>query len=625
MHNTAMSGNGDDKTSAVRERPGRAWLVFAAVAALLLAAVLYAAGDYGRGAALERIEADARTDAGLKVALLQAVLERPRALPLVLSADADLRGALATKDKGLLDGLDRKLESLIDETKASVIYVIGTDGVTVASSNWREETSFVGSSYAFRDYFRLAMRDGTAEHYALGSVSKRPGLYISRRVETAGGDVLGVVVVKVEFDGLEREWGASGKPTFVTDQSGIVLMTSRPEWRFSSIVPIAPDRREAIRDSLQFGEAPLTPLPFLETGDRHRGLITVQPPPDTAGPNQQMLALQAAVASTPWTLHLLTPVDAAARSGAWQSRMQALLILLPMIGLAAWLLYRRERALRRAAQDRKGRDELERRVIERTQALSLAGERLQAEIAGHRSTETKLQTVQQELVQANRLAILGQVAAGVAHEINQPVATIRAYADNARTFLDRGRPETAAENLVLIAGLTERIGTITDELKTLARKGRGAAEPIAVATVLEGALFLLRSRFSGRMDTLHIAEIPPSLCVHGNRIRLEQIFINLLQNALEAIGDSPGGRIDVSLGLASAGEVVIEVADNGPGIPDAILKSLFIPFNTSKDGGLGLGLVIAKDIAADYGGGIDVTSSSTGTTFAVTLKKADPA
>lgn len=621
-----MSGNGKDRTSPSIERPSRAWLGFAAVAALLLAAVLYAAGDYGRTAALERIEADARTDAGLKVALLQAVLERPRALPLVLSADADLRGALATKDKGLLDGLNRKLESLIDETKASVIYVIGTDGVTEASSNWREETSFVGSSYAFRDYFRLAMKNGTAEHYALGSVSKRPGLYISRRVETAGGDVLGVVVVKVEFDGLEREWGASGKPTFVTDQNGIVLVTSRPEWRFSSLAPIAPDRREAIRDSLQFGEAPLTPLPFLGTVDRHGGLIVVHPSPGAAGPiQQQMLTLQAAVASTPWTLHLLTPVDAAIQSGAWQSRLQALVILLPLIGLAAWLLYRRQQALRRAEQERRSRDELERRVIERTQALSLAGERLQAEIAGHRSTETKLQTVQQELVQANRLAILGQVAAGVAHEINQPVATIRAYADNARTFLDRGRPDTAAENMVLIAGLTERIGAITDDLKTLARKGRGAAEPIAVATVLDGALFLLRSRFSGRMDTLHIAEIPPSLCVNGNRIRLEQIFINLLQNALEAIGDSPGGRIDVSLGTASAGEVVIEVADNGPGIPDTILKSLFIPFNTSKDGGLGLGLVIARDIAADYGGRIDVRSNSDGTSFAVTLRRADPA
>ncbi|TIW65519.1 MAG: sensor histidine kinase, partial [Mesorhizobium sp.] len=292
----------------------------------------------------------------------------------------------------------------------------------------------------------------------------------------------------------------------------------------------------------------------------------------------------------------------------------------PLIGLAAYLLWRRQSAQMRIAAEQATRAELERRVVERTEDLSRARDRLQAEITDHRSTEAKLQVVQQELVQANRLAILGQVAAGVAHEINQPVATIRAYADNARVFLGRKQTAPAEENLGAIAALTERIGTITEELKTFARKGRTAAEPVELRGVIEGAVVLLRSRFAGRLDALEITLPPPALKVMGNRVRLEQVLINLFQNALEALNGRDGARVEVS--VEERDGVVLSVSDNGPGIPPAILKSLFTPFNTSKEKGLGLGLVISKDIVADYGGRIEVASGAEGTRFTIHLAKA---
>jgi two-component system C4-dicarboxylate transport sensor histidine kinase DctB len=625
MHNTAMLQRPANERFLTPEQLGRrsrrVWLVFAFLSAAVIAAGLYGANFYGRLSAIETLQRQGHTDANLKVALLRAVLERPRALPLLLADDQQVRDALAEKHIDDVVALDRKLESLVSGTSASVLYVTGKDGVAMASSNWREPLSFVGNDYSFRDYFRKAMETGTAEHYALGTVSNRPGLYISRRVGDVGS-ALGVVVVKMEFDQLEADWSETGRPAYVTDERGVVLITSLPSWRFMTTAPLAREEADAIRKSLQFGAAPLSPLPVShpeEIGPDATIVRAILPGSSAA----EYLRLAVAVPSTPWQLGYLIPTDQAIASSVRETRFLTLTVLLPILAFAAFLLRRRDVSAMQIAVSRIAREELERRVLERTEDLSRARDRLEAEIADHRATEAKLQGVQQDLVQANRLAILGQVAAGVAHEINQPVATIRAYAENANVFLDRRQMEPVKENLSAIAALTERIGTITEELKAFARKGRTAPEPVDLRSVIEGAVVLLRSRFAGRLDALKIELPPTGLGVVGTRIRLEQVLINLFQNALEALEGRDEAKVEVSVRETSE-EVEIVVSDNGPGIPAAILDSLFTPFNTSKEKGLGLGLVISKDIVVDYGGRIDVESNDSGTRFTVHLRKAMP-
>lgn len=603
-------------------RARRAWLLFAAIALVIVMAALYAAGLYGRSTQIEALAAQGRTDANLKVALLSAVLENPRALPLLLSEDQQVHDALTLRGPAAIDVLNRKLEGLVSGTKASVLYVTGTDGLAIASSNWREAVSFVGNDYGFRAYFSVAMQAGTAEYFALGNTSKRPGLYISRRVDGASGP-LGVVVVKMEFDQLEADWHEANRPAYVSDAHGVVLITSVPSWRFMTTAPLAQPVLADIRADQQFGDAPLMPLPITRPRalSADAALVHAITP---GGGDAEYLRLSTAVPSTPWRLDYLVPAEAPIAAAQREMRLLALGVVVPLIALAAYLLWRRQSGQMRIAAEQAARAELERRVVERTRDLSLARDRLQAEIADHRSTEARLQGMQQELVQANRLATLGQVAAGVAHEINQPVATIRAYADNARVFLERKQNGPAEENLGAIAALTERIGSITEELKAFARKGRTAAEPVELRGVIEGAVVLLRSRFAGRLDALAITLPPPALKVMGNRLRLEQVLINLLQNALEALEGRDDARVEVSA-TETADGVALSVSDNGPGIPPAVLKSLFTPFNTSKEKGLGLGLVISKDIVADYGGRIEVSSSGDGTRFTVHLAKADAA
>lgn len=563
---------------------------------------------------------EASTDAELKIALLNVALERPRAIPLVLSGDPDLASALDGGGAAAVDRLNRKLEGLIEGTQSSVIYVTGPDGLTIASSNWRLPESFVGSVYAFREYFQGAMKNGMSEHYALGNVSRRPGLYISRRIDAANGRALGVVIAKVEFNRLETDWNIGGKPLYVVDRDGVVLMTSVPNWRFKTIASISESRRREISESLQFGSETLSLMPLrkIRTAFDNLPLFHVDDPVKERG---DYLRLEVPVPTTAWTLHYLQPVAPAIAAAVREGRVIAVATLMPLMALSALWLWRRQKSLREKEEEQHARADLELKVQERTRDLTKTRDHLQAEIALHEKTTGELRSVQHELVQANRLSILGQVAAGVAHEINQPVATIRAFADNARTLLKRDRMAEATENLENIAALTERIGTITGDLKILARKGRTAAEPVSLRLVIEGAVMLLRSRFSGRMDALDIVLPDPALTVLGSRIRLEQILINLLQNALEATESIDNARVDVR--VAEQGDmIVLSIADNGTGIPEDIRKQLFSPFNTSKESGLGLGLVISNDIASDYGGHISVQSSGSGTCFSVFLKRA---
>jgi two-component system C4-dicarboxylate transport sensor histidine kinase DctB len=605
-------------TGAIR----RTWIVFGLVFVLASAAVFYFAGAYGRSSAFSALSAQGKTEASLKVALLRAVLERPRALPLLLARDRDIEDTLSSNDEAKRITLDRKLEDLIAPTKAAVIYVVAADGIAISASNWQEEKSFVGNDYGFRSYFSRAMREGGAEHFALGSVSNRPGLYISHRVGPAEKP-LGVVVVKMEFDQLENDWRETQRPSFVTDDNHVVLVTSIPSWRFMTTEPLPQSSVAAIRESLQFGDAPLVPLPLtrLETIAADAAIVRVFLP---GGGAIRYLQMTVPVATTDWAFQYLLPIDGAVAADMREYRLIGALALLGVFAVAAIWIRRRQVALSAIIEARAGRDELERRVEERTRDLSLAHDSLQAEISNHRSTEAKLQVVQQDLVQANRLAILGQVAAGVAHEINQPVATIRAYADNSKVFLERQQIEPLKENLDLIAGLTDRIGAITDDLKALARRGRTAAEPVLLADVLEGATMLLKSRFTGSLDMLTIEPAEEGLKVMGSRLRLEQVFINLLQNALEAVEATKadlGGRVVVST-VSSQDEVAVSVTDNGPGIAADILASLFQPFNSSKERGLGLGLVICKDIITDFGGRLTIETDERGTRFTVHLRRA---
>jgi two-component system, NtrC family, C4-dicarboxylate transport sensor histidine kinase DctB len=265
--------------------------------------------------------------------------------------------------------------------------------------------------------------------------------------------------------------------------------------------------------------------------------------------------------------------------------------------------------------------ELEARVEERTDQLKRSNLALADEMAERENAETKVQGLRDELAQANRLSILGQIAAEVAHEMNQPLAAISVYAHNAKCFFEAGKSAFAADSLGQITMLTEQIAKKTDGLRSFARRAPSAPTLLPVDDAIDGALSLLSARFRETGVSVSRPDRDQAFSVIASRIRLEQILVNLLQNALDAVQGRPRPLIEIR-SARSAENVQLSVTDNGPGLDPTIRATLFTPFATSKEKGLGLGLVISSEIARELGGRLELTPSVEGACFTITLPRA---
>ena len=538
-------------------------LILASATLGLLAVVFY----FAQESAVSRLGEQATAAADSRVQALESVLATQRAVAAILSDDGLVKDALRLGSTSAHQGVSRKLDDLRAETGSNVIYLLNTAGSAIAASNWDEPVSFVGTSYGFRRYFTDALANGTALEFALGTVSKRPGLYLSH-VVSDGAAVTGVVVVKMEFDALEASWSRSPDQTRVSDSTGMVLLSSASDERFK-------------------------PMPRL----------------------QERLNMTRPVPGVPdWTLTLSTSIAPARQAGIMAAG--AALGLEIILGALIW---RAGRAKRRAesavAAERRYTADLQRAVEDRTRDLT-------TEMAERRSAEARLARMQADLVQANKLATLGQVTAGLAHEVNQPLATIRLLAENALA-LQKTAPAEVTGNLGKIVQMSERIGAITTHLRGFARKATGQIGAVSVKDAIDSSVILTASRSRGEGARLVIEGAEPGLLARAEAVRLEQVLVNLIQNAQEALAGQPDPEIRITV-TADATHVTLSVADNGPGLRPDIAAQLFTPFATSKPDGLGLGLVIAQDIIRDLGNEltVDPPAPGQGATFRIKLTRA---
>lgn len=466
-----------------------------------------------------------------------------------------------------------------------MIYLLQPDGTTQVASNWAQADSFVHRNFAFRPYYREAMQGRLARFFGLGTTSIKRGYYFASAVKE-GSRIIGVLVVKVDLEHIERLWGNSPEQLLVIDNYGVVILSSREDWRFHASRPLSAAERDEIHANI--------PYP-------------VQDPKPLRLQQSAWLSQSRTLPETGWTVSIYAPrtlIERPVRSvlligGA---TLLALLLLLTLLTLS------RRHYLDRIALEAEAKRQLEERVLERTRELENANAQLQQEVHEREQAQRELMRAQDEVVQAGKLTALGTMSASISHELNQPLAAIRSYADNARVLLDHQRTEDARGNLEQISDLTTRMASIIAHLKAYARGARRAPENVQLQPAIEDALSMLASRRRA-MNVELLRDVPDApLWVQAGETRLRQILGNLLTNALDALAEkAPPRRLWVIASQDQHG-VILTLRDNGPGFSEDALAHAHEPFFTTKTTakGLGLGLAICDNLLRALGGRLEM-------------------
>ncbi|WP_312477645.1 sensor histidine kinase [Stutzerimonas nitrititolerans] len=578
-----------------------------ALLALLLAPLLWPLQQLAeRYYSNELIEQNRQT-LDLYVANLLGILSRYEVLPRILGDLPALRAALhGAEEPAVRDSANRLLKKLHRQTGADVIYLMDLEGTTLASSNWDDPDSFVGRNFAFRPYFRQAMegQGRLGRFFGLGNTSGKRGYYFGAAVYD-DEKAIGVLVVKVDLDHTETLWGNTPERLLVTDNFGVVILTSQPEWRFRATRGLEEDEREQIR----FDQ------PYTTLNPRHLTLDI-----------DSWLIQSRELKEIDWTVRILAPVSLVERPVRTVVAIGAatLLALLLWIGL---LMQRRRHFIERLALDTLARQQLEQRVQERTRDLEALNRRLKVEVLEREQAQQELVRAQDELLQAGKLSALGTMSASISHELNQPLGAIRSYADNAGVLLDQQRNEEARDNLKLISELTARMASIIAHLRAFARRDRHAPERVALQPALDDALALLAKRRQALGVEL-IRDLPEAtLWVQAGETRLRQILSNLLANALDALKERPPERRIWLRAERNEDGVLLTLRDNGPGFSTEALQRAREPFFTTKTStqGLGLGLAICDTLARALDGELTLANHPEGgAQLCLYLRSADP-
>ncbi len=602
------------------------------IAVMLLASVLFCWLTYALS--WQRGVADLRVNAGARVeryaGSLRSTVDRYEFLPYLLSLHPYVHDLLLhPEDPAVVQRANDYLFDVSQRAKASAAYVIDANGLALAASNWREKATFVGQEYRFRPYFIDAIKGALGRFYGVGTTSGEPGYFVSQPI-MVDGQIRGVVVVKLNLEWFQRAGADASEPVVVADDHGVVFLSSEPRWQYRSLKPLTPQVKAALDSTRQYYNQHITPLAWTEDErlDADGEVATVRDGRG-AGKTRRFLAVQRKLGEPDWTLMYFAPLDQVIANARIAAVAAACLAAFTCLLGVAWNQRRqrvrdmlKSRELLQAAYA-----ELGERVAERTADLQSANQRLQTEVQERSRTEHELREAQSELVQASKLVALGQMAAGITHELNQPLSALRSFSDNTRVLLERAEYGAAQENLEAIASLTDRMGKITGQLRLFAGRARRGDTQTSVHRALENTLMLLRVRLAGVSLTTTFADGLDDVQVACEGLRLEQVLINLVGNAIDAVGSvsSPNAPPSIWIDVeADDAWVRIYVRDNGPGISPAHMPRLFEPFFSTKEGGqgMGLGLAISSSIAQENGGQLVARNvPGGGAEFLVTLRR----
>ncbi len=600
-------------TEPPRHRLARRALVALAALALVAGCALYAYRDgERRGTAQLQVDANHRLD--LFASAVEGTIKRSEHVPATIQLNREilalLKGPATPERVAAASSYLRRLNAHVGSLAA---FTLDVRGVVVASSNERHpDDSLPGTDVSFRPYFLEALSGRVGRHFAIGVDGKVPGYFVSHPIRD-GADVVGVAAIKISLAPIDQTWEMVGAPALLADANRIVIHSSRPAWRYTALAPLTVEQRVDLQltrlyNDMQIPQFPLVPR-LRQQQERQR--------------IDDELILTRPLDGMDWRVMLfldLKDVRHTALLQAVMSAVAAAFLVLLMLFLAQRRKIQRQR-LEAGRMLESANAALESKVRARTQDLTEANMRLTREVHEREQAEQSLRATQSELVQTAKMAVLGQLAAGITHELTQPLGAIRTLSGNAEEFLRRGQLDHLSGNLKIVARLADQMGSIIQPLKAFARKSDAAHGATDVGQTFSNALFLYGLRLRRMKVRVVNGCEPGTVQAWCDANRLEQVLINLIGNALDAMAETAEPCLTLrAQTIAPEGGgprcTRIEVEDNGCGLSPRAREQLFEPFFTTKapGAGLGLGLVISRDIVRGFGGEIAVADRDGGGT-----------
>nr|WP_321257257.1 ATP-binding protein [uncultured Pseudodesulfovibrio sp.] len=510
---------------------------------------------------------------------LQSALKKHEYLPFLISETEIVRDLL--EGDGHVGEVNSFLESASLNSGSAAVYIINKNGIVIASSNWKKPKNFIGLNLSFRPYFKDAIHGKNGMFFGVGITIGEPGFYISHPI-SSNEKIIGVAVAKIVLSSLENLWQEGGETVFVVDANGVIILSSRPSWKYRTLKPLSNDTLKKINERGQYPKLKLKHLPSKHTtrmGFMDEVIIN----------KERFFENTRAIPGMNWEILYLLE-----QSALWERTLGMSLTTFVLIGLAILTrLLLRER---------------HQKILSRQQAVEAEhirdiNKQLAQEIEERKRTEVELREAQEELVQAGKLAALGEMATAIAHELNQPIAATKTYIASCKLMLARNLLDELDPTLTKVSELGDRMAKVTEQLKSFARKSSNTDREFDLRQAINESLTLMKHQMRVEDCELKLTLPDTPILIKGDRVRLEQVLINLFRNALDALQNTESSFIGVTLS-ASDEKARIRVWDNGPGISSDIDKKLFEPFvTTKKEGvGVGLGLSISYKIIKDMNG-----------------------
>jgi two-component system, NtrC family, C4-dicarboxylate transport sensor histidine kinase DctB len=553
---------------------------------------------------------------------LESELGRYAYLPDLLEVDSDIQAVMRSPPNAVLqEAASQKLARFSVTAGAMEMWVLGPQGQMLASS------------HAYRSMPSRQRRDpawltaqlrgpGAQRFFAADPETGAPSYFFVQPVER-GGVALGVIAMRISLDPLEATWAdlsvrSESEEILVVDDNGVIVMSSVAAWRYRSLEPLTTQQRQRLAASARYPNQTLQPLGLTLLQTIERGVRLVRLPAEAARSSNALRATQDRPMPTlGWHLMILSNPAEVQRNAAFVALGSGALVA--FFCLLSIYLWQRRRTLKQLFAARHAlqqvNDGLAATVAERTQTLEQTNAQLLQEMQ-------ERQLAQQELLQAGKLAVLGQMSVGIAHEISQPLTALRALSNNTTVLLQQGRTQEAMHNLSALGELVARMGRITTQLKSFAHRGPrhhvaglATSSSVLLHAAITNVCLLLEHRTRAEKVQVDI-DVPVDMRVRCDLHRLEQVLINLASNALDAMKDCGQRRLRFNA-EPKGDRVWVRVIDTGPPVSDEVLQHLFEPFFSTKAAGegLGLGLVISSSIAREFGGTLRAAKAESGLVF----------